>query len=311
MTKPTIDKTRRLMTLGLISAGAMAPSAARAQFRLPLKELSDIKKTIDTIDDVANLIEQMSIDEDAELAMGESLYGPLIADAGGAYRNSAVQSAVERIAAPIFELSERPRFTWEITVLDSNEVNAWCLPGGKVAVCKGLLRYAASEDELAAVLSHEFAHAELSHVKSEMKQKAFYQGMSDAATTAAVKAIDDNTVDQVIVGLKGPMYQLVTSGYSKGSENEADQYIITVFDNLGRDVHSGVGFFHTLLELVPSKSKRKTSLFSGHPETKKRIKRITDAAPAEGPQSPADSDDFGRIKTVFPTRRHYMRERAG
>lgn len=300
MSEATFDKTRRMMTLGLIAAGVAAPSAARAQFRLDLNKIKDI----------AGILQGISIDEDDELTMGQSLYGPLISSSGGIYRNSAVQTAIERIAAPIFELSERPRFTWEIVVLDNNEVNAWSLPGGKVGVNKGLLRYVASEDELAAVLSHEVGHAELSHVAREMKKKAFYKGLSGAATTAAVQAIDDNKIDTAINALQGPMYQLVTSGYSKSSENEADLHIIKVFGETHRSVHAGVGFFNTLLELVPRKSKRTTSLFSGHPETKKRIDNILEAAPADESQQPSPpSPAFGDVKTAFPTRLYYMRTR--
>ncbi|WDI30167.1 M48 family metallopeptidase [Hyphococcus flavus] len=299
MKKNTLDKTRRLMTLGLVSAGVMAPAAAHAQFRLDLGKIVDIVKTL----------ESLSIDEEDEIQMGEGLYGSLINVSGGPYRNSAVQNAVARIAQPIFETSERPAFAWDIVVLDNNEVNAWSLPGGKVAVNKGLLRYVASEDELSAVLSHEMGHAELSHVKREMKKKAFYKGFSSAATTAVAQAVDNNNVNSALGALQGPMYQLVTSGYSQDSEDEADLHIIDVFDRTGRDVAYGVGFFNTLLELVPSKSKRTTSLFSGHPETKKRIDNILEAAPAAGTGSPsAPTQEFGDVKTVFPTRQVYMRQ---
>jgi predicted Zn-dependent protease len=299
MKRETFDKTRRLMTLGLVSAGVLSPAAAAAQFRLDLNKIVDLVK----------VLEGLSIDEEDEIQMGEGLYGSLINTSGGPYRNSAVQSAVARIAQPIFETSERPAFAWDIVVLDNNEVNAWSLPGGKVAVNKGLLRYAASEDELSAVLSHEMGHAELSHVKREMKKKAFYKGFSSAATTAVAEAVDNNKVDTALGALQGPMYQLVTSGYSKDSEDEADVHIVDVFNKTGRDVAYGVGFFNTLLELVPSKSKRTTSLFSGHPETKKRISHILEAAPAAGTGAPTTpTQDFADLKTVFPTRQVYMRQ---
>lgn len=302
MKKATFDKTRRMLTLGLIAAGAAPPSIARAQFPI---DLGDIKKIVD----IAETLKGMDIDEEDEIAIGEGLYGALIASSGGTYRNSAVQSAVSRIAASVFDLSERPRFTWEIAVLDNNEVNAWCLPGGKIGVNKGLLRYAASEDELVAVLSHEAGHAELSHVAREMKKKAFYKGLSSAATTAAVEAIDDNRIDTALVALQGPMYELVTSGYSRGSEDEADLHIVKIFESTNRNVHAGVNFFNTLLELAPRKSKRTTSLFSGHPETKKRIDNILEAAPEETPGAAAPSSpSFAEVKTAFPTREHYMRQ---
>lgn len=301
MRKETFDKTRRMFTLGLVSAGVIAPSAARAQFPI---DLGDIQKIVD----IAETLKGMDIDEDDEIALGQGLYGSLVSASGGTYRNSAVQNAVAHIAASIFEQSERPRFSWEIAVLDNNEVNAWCLPGGKIGVNKGLLRYVASEDELAAVLSHEAGHAELSHVAREMKKKAFYKGLSDTATTAAVEAIDDNKIDMALTALQGPMYELVTSGYSRESEDEADLHIVKVFGGTNRNVRAGAGFFNTLLELVPRKAKRTTSLFSGHPQTKKRIDNILEAAPEGGAEASPASSAFAEIKTAFPTRNYYMRQ---
>ena len=303
--KPDRTLTRRMLTFALASAGALAPSMALGQERV----LRGLVRAID----IARRLERMNLSEDEEIELGEGLYGPLIADSGGRYRNAAVQDAVARIAAPIFELSARPRFAWDIAVLDNNEVNAWSLPGGKLGVNKGLLRYAASEDELAAVLAHEVGHAELSHVKREMRKKGFYGELSNAATNAAVNAIDDNRIDAALGALQGPMFRLVTSGYSRESEAEADLHIVSVFAQTGRDVASGVGFFNTLLELAPRQSKRTTSLFSGHPETRSRIENILAAADAAAAgaaavASPPPSESFETVKRVFPTRRHYLRQ---
>lgn len=302
MSNETYRQSRRAVTLGL-AAGLLAPVAAMGQERI----LRGLGRAID----IVQRLENVNIDEDDEIAMGEGLFGPLIAESGGRYRNSSVQDAIARFAQPMFDLSERGRFAWDVVVLDNNEVNAWSLPGGKLAVNKGLLRYVASEDELAAVLAHEIGHAELSHVRREMRKRAFYGELSNVATTEAIKAIDDNRIDMAIGALQGPMFRLVTSGYSRESEDEADLHIVSLFERTGRDVSGGAGFFRTLLELAPRDARRTTSLFSGHPETERRLENILAAAPetdAGPPPPPAES--FAALKEAFPTRNYYMRTRA-
>lgn len=289
--------SRRRLGMALCAAGFGVATPARGQFSINLGKIADIGR----------MLRNISIDEDDEIRMGEELFGAIVSSAGGVYRNSAVQNAVAQIAASIFELSERERFAWEIAVVDNNEVNAWALPGGKVGVNKGLLRYVASEDELAAVLAHECGHAELSHAAREMKKKAFYSGLSGAAQTAAVAAIDDAKVSAGVSAVGAPLHSLVTSGYSRESEREADLHIIKVFGATGRNVHAGLGIFRTMLELVPRKSKRTTSLFSGHPQTIKRLEALREAAPADTGEAMPPSAAFATLKTAFPTRQIYMR----
>src|SRR5690349_4764255 len=96
-----------------------------------------------TVGNVQSLIQAGNkVDETQELQIGRTLYGPTIDQAGGAYKNPRVQTAMQNFAAPLFKSGTRPDLPWEITVLEDDSVNAWALPGGKIAVNKGLLRYA-------------------------------------------------------------------------------------------------------------------------------------------------------------------------
>ncbi|MFE0756866.1 M48 family metalloprotease [Inquilinus sp. NPDC058860] len=255
-----------------------------------------------------------------ELAMGEGLYPRLVADSGGAYPNARVQSAVRGFAEPLFRVSKR-QFRWEITVLDDNSPNAWALPGGKLGINKGLLRYVASESELAAVIAHEMGHAELSHQVQELDRKgmldrlaAFGKGVAQTEISAqagslsgVVEPLSSAALDQ----LEGPVKALVTSGYSRSHEREADAYVLTVFRATGYDPRQASAVFKTLDSLVPPGEDNTTSLFSSHPDTRDRIELIDEAAaklPAGG--GSVGSADFATIKAVFPTRRYYLRNPA-
>ncbi|WP_225767223.1 M48 family metallopeptidase [Inquilinus sp. Marseille-Q2685] len=251
-----------------------------------------------------------------EAALGEGLYPRLIAQSGGAYSNARVQSAVRSFAEPLFRVSRRG-FRWEITVLDDNSPNAWSLPGGKLGINKGMLRYVAGEAELAAVIAHEMGHAELGHQVAELDGKGFADRLSDF-----FKEVAQREIDAKVSGLReitGPaldaiapeMGRLITSGYSRGHEREADAYILTVFRATGYDPRQASAVFRTLDSLVPPGTEKTTSLFSTHPDTRERIELLDEQAarlPAGG--GSAGSADFATIKAVFPTRRYYLRNPA-
>lgn len=294
----TLSRRKTLCGLTAIIAGAASP--ASAQISLDLGALRDIGR----------MLRGLNITEEDELALGRDLFGPLIDAMGGRYRNINVQLAISGLARPLFEASAREIFEWEIAVIDSNEVNAWALPGGKIGVNKGLLRYVDSEDELAAVIAHEMGHAEFSHAAKEMRKKAFYSGLSTAAQAAAVAAVDKEARIGTAAGAKGielPMMRLVASGYSRDLEREADAHIVNIFAQTGHNVARGAVFYETLLDLIPKRRKGTTSLFAGHPETKKRLEALREASEGAELHATAASFEFDALKQTFPTRRVYKR----
>ncbi|MGF6228859.1 putative Zn-dependent protease [Inquilinus ginsengisoli] len=256
-----------------------------------------------------------------QAALGQGLYPRLIAQSGGAYSNARVQSAVRSFAEPLFRVSTRG-YRWEITVLDDNSPNAWALPGGKLGINKGLLRYAASESELAAVIAHEMGHAELGHQVAELDRKGsadklaeFFKGVAqteiNAVNTGPLSDVVGSASRAALDRIAPAMSDLITSGYSRDHEREADAYVLTVFRATGYDPRQASAIFKTLDSLVPPGEDKTTSLFSTHPGTRARIELIDEAAarlPAGG--GSAGSADFATIKAVFPTRRYYLRNPA-
>jgi len=285
--------TRRFAFCGLFCACA---TPATAQISIDLNKLARTAKAA-------------TIGEKDELAMGAQLYGPSIDAMGGAYANRAVQAAVRRVAEPLLRTSARTAFGWEVTVIDANEVNAWALPGGKIGINKGLLRYVDNEDELAAVIAHEMGHAEFSHAIKEMRSKALTGMALDTAGQAATARADADSRQVVGLGLQGVNFavlSLAASGYSRDNEREADRNIATVFGKTGHSVAVGAGFYRTLLEIVPPQTRGRTSLFAGHPQTRERIAELTAGTPAAPPQ-PRKGPAFTEIKQTFPTRKVYRR----
>lgn len=301
---------RRRVLAGLAGAAASmaVTSGARAQFEFNIGgvDLGGIFSA------AKSLFEGITLDEEDEIRIGVGLYPRMIAGFGGAYKNSKVQSAMRRFADPLIRTTARPNLPWEIVVLDDNTVNAWALPGGKLAVNKGLIRYVASDHELAAVIAHEIGHVEKSHALEEMRSEKFTSFVTEAGITAiktqAESGADTFINDMVLNALSSAIIRLVTSGYSRGAELEADVHLLKVFDLAGYDPKQASGFYLTLLELIPPDAEGSTSLFASHPETRERVEKLNELA-AELPSPPfkAASRGYADLRRAFPTRKYFRR----
>lgn len=297
----------------LVRAAGLGVTAAVAGCAGGGINIAGVNLSGDDFKSMGNLIGSFFMSDEDEKRLGQEAYGPLIDQTGGAYANRAVQADMDRFSSMIFETSARP-FDWEVAVVDNDEPNAWVLAGGKVAVNKGLLRYVKNEHELAAVVAHEVGHAEESHHVTEIRR----ENVKDVGARAAGKGAEfafEGAAGEIAGVAASAIFKaaagVALKGYSRGAETEADAHILTVFEMTEHDPRRGTGFFNTLLEIVPEKSESTTSLFSGHPQTKKRIAELT--AKSEGmtgrdetPVRPAFED----LKKPFPTRNHYGRNRS-
>jgi len=257
---------------------------------------------------LGDLFAGLSLGEEDEIRMGDQLYGPFVDRSGGPYRNRRVQRAIRDLADPILRTSKHESFSWEIVVVDDNTVNAWVVPGGKLAINRGLLRYVDDESELAAVIAHEVGHAELSHVLQQMKTERFQSGLTAISGDLLARQAGGGLDGQMISMLAGPLFGMVTSGYSPEREFEADAHILAVFERTGHDVTKAARFYYTLLQLIPPDAQGTTSLFSTHPGTWSRIRALEQRVagrPARGEMPPSPA--YGEVKATFPTRQAYRR----
>jgi beta-barrel assembly-enhancing protease len=308
--------TRRRVVAGLAGFAATAVATpALAQFSFSFGGGGD-KSSSPMIDlnKVFDMFGAVTLDEKDEILIGNQLYGKLIDRNGGAYPNRRVQSASQRFAEDLLKTSKRPNLPWEITVVNDNTINAWALPGGKIAVNKGLLRYIADEAELAAVISHEVGHAELAHGLGMMKTERFSTGFTEVAKGALAAGLKnsgglDNSLISMMGGVIGNMVQ---TGYSREYEDAADRHILKVFGETGHDPAKAANFFKTLLQVTPPNTEGTTSLFSTHPGTKERIQNIEAAARGmASPATPPRAQEFAAIKHTFPTRNRFRRDGGG
>ncbi len=151
---------------------------------------------------------------------------------------------------------------WQVNVIDSEEVNAWCMPGGRIAVYTGMLDIVkASDDELAAVIGHEIAHALREHTREQMAQQmAANVGLSVlAAATGSTAAADlGGTLSQV----------MFTLPKSRQAESEADAIGVELAARAGYDPRAAITLWQKMAAMGNSAS---LEILSTHPSPATRI----------------------------------------
>lgn len=305
---------RRLFLAGLTAGGLLATQTANA-IKISIGGDGGGLLSTKNLRAMINMLKGLEFSTKDEIALGEQLFPRLVAGSGGPYKNPAIQQAVASIATPIIETSEREPLPWQVVVVADSTINAWALPGGKLAINIGLLRYVNNEDELAAVIAHEMGHVENRHAIAQLKKKSFVEGLSAIGQSALNSELSNNGAAGYAAGslageLEAPMLRLVSSGYEKTAEFEADQQIPKSFTKTGHSVERGLGIFHTLMDVLPADTKERTSLYSSHPDTRERIAKLAETAePSSTPsgEEQSASDAFQVIKRTFPTRRYYQR----
>ena len=108
---------------------------------------------------------------------------------------------VRRVGRWIAEATGRTDYQWEFSLIEDKQVNAFCLPGGKVAVYTGLLQVAQNDDQLATVLSHEIAHA-LAHHTSERIARGGLEHGNGGIWAKSFDRREESEADRVFVGAR-------------------------------------------------------------------------------------------------------------
>lgn len=209
------------------------------------------------------------IGEKQEISLGVSNYSPSQQAQGGVYTaHPEVQNYVDGVMQKLVVKSERPNLPYEIVVLNNSVPNAWALPGGKMAINRGLLTELQSEAELAAVLSHEIVHVAARHGAKSVERGLVTQ----VAVTGVGLAVDDNKYRDVIVGASGVGAALVGLKYSRSAELESDKYGIKYMVAAGYDPRAAVDLQQTFVRLANGKqSGWLEGLLGTHPPSQERV----------------------------------------
>jgi predicted Zn-dependent protease len=226
-----------------------------------------------------------SIEEEAALglqAYEETLAGANVVTTGQlpeqvrdiAARLIKVGPAVEQYLATtkgVPATTQWDKFGWEVSVIDSPDVNAFCLPGGKIAVYTGIIPVAQNEHALAAIMGHEIAHALLRHGAERMAQQKLVQ-IGQIAASMSMGDMDPGQQQMVMAALgAGAQYGLILP-FSRDHETEADQIGLMLTAAACFDPRESIGLWERMG--AESGGAAPPEFMSTHPGSASRIAQL-------------------------------------
>ncbi len=211
------------------------------------------------------------ISETEQINIGEAQYGPSQQSQGGVYlADPEINAYVNQVGQKLAVFSQ-VKLPYEFIVINNDVPNAWALPGGKIAVNRGLLLQLKNEAELAAVLSHEIVHAAAKHGAQAMQRGTITQGLL-TATSLALSQSEYAEYSDYVVGSAQLGLQLINTRYGRGAELEADFYGIEYMQAAGYDARAAVSLQETFVALSKNKqSNWLEGLFASHPPSQERV----------------------------------------
>ena len=186
-----------------------------------------------------------------------------------AAQTARVRAIAQRLipATSVFR-SDAPGWAWEVNVINSAEVNAWCMPGGKIAVYAGLIqKLNATDDELAAVMGHEIAHA----LREHSRERASQQMTAGILATGASIALGGGQGTADMAGMVANLtYNLPNS---RLHETEADRMGVELAARAGYDPRAAVSLWQKMQKVAGGAPPQ---WLSTHPSSETRIRDLTD-----------------------------------
>ncbi|HET9236622.1 MAG TPA: M48 family metallopeptidase [Oligoflexus sp.] len=210
---------------------------------------------------------QLLLISDEEMnQMGTDAYEEILAESPVSNDPRETGEIVE-VGSAIAQVSGKQDYDWRFSLLRDDQANAFCLPGGKVAIYTGLLPYAQNNAGLAAVLGHEVAHALLRHSAERMSEQLLQQGaLSLVGLTYQNSAYRDLIAAALGIGSEVG----ISLPFSRLQEKEADRLGLQLMAKAGYDPREAVNLWNRMSEA----GERMPQILSTHPDPKSRMEDL-------------------------------------
>ena len=251
--------SRRLFASALLAGGAMAALPALARDGVDVGRQSTFSQLVPA-EDLENAATQQYRQLIQQAAQQKALAPP------GNPQLVRLRAIADRIIPNSYEWNERARqWKWEVNLIGSNQLNAFCMPGGKIAFYYGILRQLQlSDDEVAMIMGHETAHALREHAREQMGKTAATR--LGANVVSSLFGLGD--VGNTVLGLGG---KLLTLQFSRADESEADLVGMELAARSGYDPKAGVTLWQKMLAASQGAPPQ---FLSTHPAGETRIRDI-------------------------------------
>lgn len=219
--------------------------------------------------------------EESEKKVGEEIYKEFLKEAKIS-KDPVINEDIRRVGTRIAKAADRPDYKWEFTVIEDNKTaNAFALPGGKVAVYTGILKFTKDDAGLATVLAHEVAHAMARHGSERTSNELLGSiGMIGATVALATRG------PQVLQGLYDVYGIGLMLPFSRKQELEADRIGLIVMAKAGYNPEDAIGFWErmagcqlSMIGRLCFKSYGIPDFLSTHPSDEERMRQILERIP--------------------------------
>ena len=274
-----------LLSLALVLVGTNLALAQITSLSELTKTIEKIKKTSDDSARVAKGAAGLSLQE--EIDIGDAVAIAIVVRYGGIWRDEPATVRVNMIGRVLAQFATRQDLNWRFGLLNSDAINAFSAPGGRVFITRGLYGLLLSDDELAGVLAHEIIHIDQRHAIDIIARGEFLGGASSLAADNS----DRFAAYESIVGETESL--ILDKGFDAGVEYEADES--------GRDLSAVTGFepggLRAVLIQIDDSNEESSEVFSTHPSTKKRLKRLPDDPLPPKPEEPQITSQIATVSS--------------
>lgn len=191
-------------------------------------------------------------------------------------KNKKQKATLMRVAKKIIKAANQPDYQWDTYLIEDPQPNARVYPGGKIFVNTGLMNFVDTDDELAAVLGHEVAHATLHHTIKNLTANDNSTFVTGLAVAGAAHAIGDDDEESkllktgVAVGASLAKEYLIDKPFGRGQETDADKEGVELMIKAGYDPKYAITFW----EKMAKNSDGTPQFFSTHPSEENRAKTL-------------------------------------
>jgi len=214
------------------------------------------------------------VSESQELKLGDDAYKETLSKERLSTRKDW-QAQLRRVGQRIAAAAEKPDYKWEFSVLQGKEVNAFALPGGKVAFWEGIMPIAQDDNGIAVIMGHEVAHALARHGAERMSQALGAEALGQVLAVGVGKVSPAMQADVLkAYGLGATIGVLLPWGRTQ--ESEADRIGLTLMAKAGYDPTGAIAFWERMSKLPGDKP---PEFLSTHPSDATRINQIKEWLP--------------------------------
>ncbi len=182
-----------------------------------------------------------------------------------------IQRAVEAYMAERGMSDRIENFRWEFNVVEDRQINAFCMPGGKVVVYTGIMPICRDENGLAIVMGHEIAHAIAEHGNERMSQTLLANGLLTVGG-AIIQSKNPSLINQILLQSAGVVTNLGLLSFSRQHESEADKIGLIFSSMAGYDPREAPAFWQRMA--AASNGQQPPEFLSTHPSHDRRIRDL-------------------------------------